>query len=124
MIQKQPLSTLPAFPSDVPTAPIARISLTKILSGNAAESAAALEACRTHGFFYLNLSNTDIGEALLSESEDLQELSQPAFDTSIDYKRKFALVKGVNLFGYKEAGTVKKTDPNHRPDTTEFFNVS
>ena len=28
------------------------------------------------------------------------------------------------MFGYKAAGTVKKTDPHLRPDSTEFFNIA
>lgn len=124
MIQKTSFSDLPPFPSDVPTAPIARISLSKILAGDATASSSALEACRTHGFFYLGLRGTEKGEALLTESEELHELARTAFDVPLEYKEQFALVKGVSLFGYKEAGTVKKTDPNHRPDTTEFFNLA
>lgn len=114
---------LPPFPSDVPTAPIARISLSKLLANDASESASALEACRTHGFFYLGLHSTPLGESLIQESEKLLQLSQRAFDLPLEEKTKHALIKGVSLFGYKEAGTVKQTDPTQRPDTTEFFNV-
>ena len=123
MIQKTGLSDLPPFPSDVSTAPIARISLSKILANDPSESAAALEACRTHGFFYLDLTSTPVGENLIQESEDLLQLSYRAFDHPFEEKDKHALIKGVSLFGYKEAGTVKQTDPNLRPDTTEFFNI-
>jgi isopenicillin N synthase-like dioxygenase len=37
---------------------------------------------------------------------------------------KYRLPKGVSLFGYKAAGTIKNTDPSLRPDSTEFFNIS
>lgn len=126
MIQKAgpSLSDLPPFPEDVPTVPIARISLSKILAHDASESAAALEACRTHGFFYLDLTSAALGESLVQQSEDLLQLSYQAFDHPLASKQQHALVKGVSLFGYKEAGTVKLTDPNHRPDTTEFFNIA
>ncbi|KEF59940.1 uncharacterized protein A1O9_04788 [Exophiala aquamarina CBS 119918] len=124
MIQKSSLLDLPPFPADVHTAPIATVSLAKLLSKDASEGASALEACRTHGFFYLNLTATPLGDDLLSESEELLQVSQQAFDHPIETKRQYALVKGVSLFGYKEAGVVKQTDPEKRPDTTEFFNVS
>jgi isopenicillin N synthase-like dioxygenase len=123
MIQKSELSELPPFPDDVPTAPIARISLSKILANDPSESAACLEACRTHGFFYLDLTSATLGKSLVEESEELLQLSYRAFDHPLEEKDKYALVKGVSLFGYKEAGTVKQTDPSLRPDTTEFFNV-
>ena len=115
---------LPPFPDGLPLAPIARISHQQLLNKDSAEAEKVLEACRTHGFFYLDLTDTEAGETLLGESEDLLSLAHRAFDRPIEEKEKFALVKGVNLFGYKPAGTVKKTDPEKRPDTTEFFNVS
>ena len=124
MIQKNGLSELPPFPSDVPTAPIARISLSKILDNDPSESAAVLEACRNQGFFYLDLRSISQGENLIQESEDLLRLSYEVFGRPYDYKNEHALIKGVSLFGYKEAGMIKKTDPSQRPDATEFFNIS
>lgn len=115
---------LPPFPSDVPTAPIARISLHELLASDPSACASALEACRTHGFYYLDLASTQIGSSLLSASERLLQLSQQVFSHDLDYKTKHDLIKGVSLFGYKRAGTVKNTDPTLRPDTTEFFNVA
>jgi isopenicillin N synthase-like dioxygenase len=64
------------------------------------------------------------GEALLEESERLNDLAAKAFKASVEEKLKYLQVKGVSLFGYKEAGTIKKTDKDLRPDTTEFFNVA
>jgi isopenicillin N synthase-like dioxygenase len=60
----------------------------------------------------------------ISPGEDLLSLSHKAFDHPEEAKKEFELVKGKNLFGYKCAGTVKQTDPEKRPDTTEFFNVA
>jgi isopenicillin N synthase-like dioxygenase len=124
MIVKSSSKDLPPFPENVPIAPIASISLEKILSGDNDEGAAALEACRTHGFFYLKLTSNNIGQDLLSDSEDLLGLSHRAFDHPNSEKDPYELIKGVSLFGYKKPGTVKATDPNQRPDTTEFFNIS
>lgn len=92
---------IPPFPSDVAAAPIATISLAKILDGDSAEAALALEACRTHGFFYLDLTTTPIGRDLINDSEDLQHLAKQIFDKPFKDKDEFALVKGVSLFGYK-----------------------
>ncbi|KAL1601619.1 hypothetical protein SLS60_006534 [Paraconiothyrium brasiliense] len=104
--------------------PIARISLSDLLASEPSACASALEACRTHGFFYLDLTATTIGSSLLSASERLLQISHQVFDHDLEYKTKHDLVKGVSLFGYKRAGTVKSTDPNLRPDTTEFFNIA
>lgn len=101
MIVKTSLGALPPFPDDVPTAPIARITLSKILNGDADEAASALEACRTYGFFYLDLTSTPLGEDLVQESEDLLDLSHKAFDHPSEEKDPYELIKGVSLFGYK-----------------------
>lgn len=121
---KTSLDELPPFPEDVPTAPIAAISLPKLLANDDAECQRVLQACQGHGFFYLDMRDCSEGEALLDEAEQLHEVAKGAFDHPFEEKNKYALQKGVSLWGYKEAGTVKKTDPNKRPDTTEFFNIS
>lgn len=46
---------LPPFPDDVPTAPLLRLSLQKLVSGDAQESARLWKACTELGFFYLDL---------------------------------------------------------------------
>ena len=124
MITKSYFEDLPPFPDDIPVAPIARISLTKLLASDPAESVAVLDACRTAGFFYLDLRNDKSGESLLTESESLVRLASTAFKAPLATKEEYAFVKGVSLFGYKGAGTVKQTDPSARPDRTEFFNIA
>jgi isopenicillin N synthase-like dioxygenase len=121
---KSSIDSLPPFPDNVPLAPIARISSKKLLEEDAEESRNVLEACQTYGFFYLDLTDSPAGETLIEESEKLLELSKVAFEPPREEKMKYELQKGVNLFGYKAAGTVKKTDKDLRPDTTEFFNVA
>jgi len=115
---------LPPFPSDVPTVPIAQLAHRKLLDHDATETAKALKACQTDGFFYLDLTTSESGQQLVSESEGLLALAKKAFDTPLEDRMKYVNEKGKSLFGYKPAGTVKKTDTTLRPDTTEFFNVS
>ncbi|OIW35497.1 Clavaminate synthase-like protein [Coniochaeta ligniaria NRRL 30616] len=117
------LSSLPPFPTTLPHAPIARISSAALLSASPAASAAVLAAAQTYGFFYLDLRDSDVGRTLLSESEQLLSLAKRSFDASLEEKNAFHLHKGVSLFGYKAAGTVKQTDLTQRPDSTEFWNV-
>ena len=126
MITKSHFEDLPPFPDDIPVAPIARISLTKLLPSDPAESAAVLDASRIAGFFYLDMRNDKSGESLITESESLVteseslvteseslvSLASAAFKASLATKEEYALVKGVTLFGYKEAGSVKQTDPS------------
>ena len=124
MITKSYIEGLPPFPDDIPVAPIARISLIKLVASDPAESAAVLDATRTAGFFYLDMRNDKAGESLLAESESLASLASAAFKAPLATKEEYALVKGVSLFGYKGAGTVKQTDLSARPDSTEFFNIA
>ena len=124
MIAPKTHSELPPFPGGLPLAPIAIISHQKLLENDPDEAERVLEACKTHGFFYLDLTDDVNEQSLLEESEELLKLAYRAFDCPEEEKRKFAALKGVSLFGYKEAGTVKQTDPEKRPDTTEFFNVA
>ena len=91
----------PPFPDDVPVAPIGRISLQKILEHDNAEAAVALEACRTHGFFYLDLTSVPIGEELIQNAEDLQDLAKQVFKRPFEEKDAHALIKGKTLMGYK-----------------------
>jgi len=121
---KSSLANLPPFPEDLPTAPIAIISSQKLLDGDPDEGKRVLEACQTYGFFYLDLNDSTEGENLIDEAEQLLELSKEAFKPAVEEKMPFHLQKGVSMFGYKAAGTVKNTDKDLRPDTTEFFNIS
>lgn len=124
MTRVHSLDNFPPFPENVSTAPIATAVLTKLLAGDQAEGEKVLTACRTHGFFYLDLRGCAEGETLIDESERLRELAVKAFSLPLEEKKKFHLLKGVSLFGYKEAGTVKQTDKDLRPDMTEFFNIA
>jgi isopenicillin N synthase-like dioxygenase len=124
MVVKSPLDSVPPFPDHLPTAPMASASLSRLLAKDATECRKVLEACRTHGFFYLDMRDASEGKTLLDESEQLLQLATQVFQRPLDEKRKFALKKGVSLYGYKEAGVVKQTDKDQRPDSTEFFNIS
>jgi isopenicillin N synthase-like dioxygenase len=114
---------IPPFPSDVPLAPIARISSAALLSKDDSTGTAVLKATQTAGFFYLDMTDSPSGQELLSEAEQLQRLSQTAFTMPLEEKLKYRLINGISMFGYKAAGAVKQTDKSARPDATEFFNV-
>jgi isopenicillin N synthase-like dioxygenase len=129
VVEKMPhrrssVEDLPPFPADLQTSPIAVISHKDLQDGNPEATKAALEACQTYGFFYLDLRTTPTGETLVDESEQLLQLSKEVFNMyTREEKMQYELKKGVSLFGYKAAGTIKKTDPTLRPDSTEFFNI-
>lgn len=115
---------LPPFPDDVITVPIAQISYAKLAASDADELARTTTAVQTDGFFYLNLTDHPDGESLFKKAEDLLEYAREAFELPLEEKMQFRAEKGKSMFGYKPAGTVKKTDKDLRPDATEFFNVA
>lgn len=116
--------SIPDFPDNLPFAPISIISYQKLLNEDDREAVRVLEAAKTRGFFYLDLQSAPEGETLLTESEQLHALARDVFATTLEDILQCALERGVSLFGYKPAGTVKTTDKDLRPDTTEFINIS
>ncbi|KAH6636688.1 hypothetical protein F5144DRAFT_591748 [Chaetomium tenue] len=119
-----PFDGIPPFPEGLPLAPIAIISHAKLLDGDNDEAVRLLTAAKTHGFLYLNLQDTPQGKAFLAEADQLHAVAKEAFALPLHEKLPHALERGVSLFGYKAAGTVKTTDRDQRRDTTEFFCVS
>lgn len=117
------IKDIPPFPVGLPTAPIARISYAKLLNHDTTESQKVVEACKLHGFFYLDMRDDADGQAFLERTESIMELATEFFSLPLRDKRRYAMVKGKSVAGYKEAGSIKKTDQAKRPDTTEFLNV-
>ncbi|KIX92303.1 uncharacterized protein Z520_12049 [Fonsecaea multimorphosa CBS 102226] len=116
-------STIPPFPTDLVHAPIAEISSKALLEKDPASTAAVLQACQTYGFFYLDMADSEPGRELLTEAEQLHDLSKKALTLPFEEKDKYDFRKTGSFFGYKPAGTVKLTDKSQRPDSTEFFNI-
>lgn len=71
--------TLPPFPNDVKTAPLVSISLTKLEAGDPAESSAFFRACKQLGFFYLEMTGSTLGESIVREAEQLNEVQKEFF---------------------------------------------
>lgn len=68
----------PPFPSDLPTAALGSISLQQLQSSSAAtdDSSKLFTACRDLGFFYLDLTTSQLGREILREAEALHALQQ------------------------------------------------
>ncbi|OQO06912.1 hypothetical protein B0A48_07478 [Cryoendolithus antarcticus] len=131
---------LPPFPSDIPTAPLLRISLSKLLSNDLTEITNLWNASRDLGFFYLDLrspapsttkrdsahepSECDIdGSALLSSAEKLFSLGEKLFQLPTEEKLKYDFKDQGSYFGYKGIGA-GVVDAQGTKDRNEFYNVS
>lgn len=90
---------LPPFPEDVPLAPLFRVSLSKLLENDEEENERLFTACRTLGFFYLELGDSDLGQALRNGAEDLLRLSLDAFTVPEEVKLNHTFAKMGGIFG-------------------------
>lgn len=130
-ISQDPLDfpSLPPFPTNVPTVPLHRISLSNLLSGNEQETANLYRACKDLGFFYLDLressssSSSSTGQTLLSTSSALFTLGAKVFSLPTSEKTKYDLKDQGSYFGYKGLGS-GVIDTKGTKDRNEFYNIS
>lgn len=110
----------PPFPEDVPTAPLLRISLDKLLQRDTIELERFVRACEDLGFFYLDL--TGPGDSLLAEADKLFGVGQELFDLPLEEKAKYDFSAQKSYFGYKAQGAAV-IDRKGNVDRNEFYNV-
>jgi len=127
---------LPVFPDNVPTAPLLRISLPKLLDHDEEEQNRCWQACRELGFFYLEVRNTRHsdngteqnnntavdGDALLQDVDELFEVMQDFYDLDVSEKIKYDFKDQGSYFGYKGYGE-GYVDKQGTKDRNEFYNV-
>jgi isopenicillin N synthase-like dioxygenase len=80
---------LPPFPNDIPTTPLLRLSLAKLLKHEEGEYQRFCTACEEIGFFYLDLRELEDGQSILSDADQLFKLSEDLFALAIEEKKKY-----------------------------------
>ena len=85
-------SSYPPFPSDVLTAPLSRISLSKLLLGDTDEEKALFQASRTAGFFLLDLSRSKLGEALIQRCRPCPANHQESYGSTPRSKKNLIML--------------------------------
>ncbi|KAH7371054.1 hypothetical protein BKA66DRAFT_536042 [Pyrenochaeta sp. MPI-SDFR-AT-0127] len=85
----------PVDESNLPT-----VRLDQLRAGNNAESKKLLEACRIHGFFYLDLTSDP---KLCNDWEELLAIMKQYFNQPLDIKMQDA--RGSDNTGYEPSGT-------------------
>ncbi|KAI9877537.1 MAG: hypothetical protein M1830_003618 [Pleopsidium flavum] len=116
-------SGIPPFPDDAPTAPLLRLSLQKLLSGDEVESERFFSACKDIGFFYLDLRGVPEGDSILEDADQLFDVGEQFFDLSVEEKTSYDFSEKKSYFGYKGYGT-GVIDKAGTLDRNEFYNVS
>jgi isopenicillin N synthase-like dioxygenase len=124
--QRNAFSDLPSFPNNVPTAPLLRVSLEKLLNHDAEEEERCWKACCDLGFFYLDLRTSSghqiDGEALLRDANRLFEVMKDFYDLDVQEKVKYDFKAQGSYFGYKGYGE-GFIDKQGTRDRNEFYNV-
>jgi isopenicillin N synthase-like dioxygenase len=113
----------PPFPSDIKTAPLVSISLSKLEAGNEAESKAFFDAAKNLGFFYMKLEGSSLGERIVNGAEELHRLQQQFFGRPNEEKEEFAREKIDPFFGYRKVELKFKNDDG-TPKRNETYNAS
>lgn len=114
---------LPPFPDDVPTAPLLRLSLGKLLAGDATECERLFQASIEIGFFYLDLQDSGHGISLLRDADNLFTVGERLFELNLEEKMPYDFSAQNSYFGYKRPGAVV-VDKQGNLDRNEFYNVS
>jgi isopenicillin N synthase-like dioxygenase len=81
--------TIPAFPDDVPTAPMHTISLAELSAGNKSVANDVLAACQELGFFLLDLRGDQLGESVIKEVDELFEAGKDIMNLPDEVKDNF-----------------------------------
>lgn len=114
-------TSLPPFPSTIPTAPLHRISLTKLRT-DPEESARLFDASKNLGFFYLDLRSDTEGESLLQDADGLFSMAPKLYDLGREELSKYDYKSQGSYMGYKGFGSAV-VDEKGNLDRNEFYNV-
>lgn len=81
------MSSLSALNSDVTRiARLETIDFSRLLAKDPSESAALLRACVVNGFFYLDLTTSELGRDMVKTQGDVLEIVKPYFDEPLPKK--------------------------------------
>jgi hypothetical protein len=86
----------PAFPSspEFKTVDLQTISLKKLLSEDATEQDRVFQACRSRGFFYLELGDCESGETILKGADDICRMAEEVFKLPMEVKEEQRMREG------------------------------
>jgi hypothetical protein len=128
-LEESSFGGIPPFPETVPTAPLLRISLAKLLAHDVDEEEQFWSACCDLGFFYLDLRDTGLpsrangtsdhandyengkqtsngahkavdGDHLLEDANSLFSVAEEFFDLPVEEKIKYDFSEQRSYFGY------------------------
>lgn len=103
-------SPIPPFPSNVNTAPLLSISLSKLLAHDVVEEDRLWDAACSLGFFYLDVipnsnssqgsDSSSQGQGILHEVDELFDIGKSIFEVDEETKKAFDYKERGSYFGY------------------------
>lgn len=91
-------ASYPPFPSDLKTIDLQTISLQKIQNADAIEQDRMFEACKSWGFFYLDLSQSEQGDTVAQGAEDVARIAESVMALPLEEKQMYPFADG-DIFG-------------------------
>ncbi|KAJ2968106.1 hypothetical protein NUW58_g10294 [Xylaria curta] len=116
------ISELPPFPEGLPTLPLLRISLKKLLSRDDGEIKTLITACEDNGFFYLDVRDAGAYSSIINDVYELFGIGDEFFNLSFEEKKKYDFSAKTPYFGYKKQGS-SVIDRTGKRDRNESYNV-
>jgi hypothetical protein len=80
---------IPAFPDNVPIAPVCTASLASLRSGDGRTAKNLLSACQELGFFLLDLRGDALGESLIDDIDQLFDATKDIMNLPRDVKKEY-----------------------------------
>lgn len=111
----------PPFPPSIPIATLPTLSLAQLQSNNPEESTRLYAACRSHGFFLLDLRGAPSGEALLRSAEVMFDLMAATFALDQSILEQYPIKPPASLLGYKRTGVMRNLDGT--PDAMDVYTI-
>lgn len=105
-------TSIPPFPTDIPTASISSVDFDLLTDGNEDEARKVFDAARGYGFFYLDNTHIDY--------DFMFDLANETFALPVEEKMKFEMGATGRYFGYKMSGN-SIVDEKGMPDCSEFY---
>ena len=112
----------PPFPDDVPTLPLLRISLKKLIGHDEEEIKRLMDACEDNGFFYLDVQEEESYSSIFSDINILFKAGEEFFALDFEEKKKYDFSAKTPYFGYKRKGS-SIIDQSLKRDQNESYNV-
>ena len=96
---------IPEYPPEVPVAELIHLSLRKLRGKDSGEIDRLFEACKSIGFFLLDVRDDKMGQEILELSDRLMSVGQQVLSLDMEEKMKYHVSK-TSFDGFKSQGNI------------------